>query len=101
MDLRSGEIKEVKPNETPKEGSIEISPFEQRYLDHVPKEMRPFELAWLRTYKREKWDGFKKATMKNAFRLGWNSAIFMKANFYVLTDKELSEGDKSEQNGKA
>jgi hypothetical protein len=71
-----------------KTNRAEPNGYEQILLKEFPKEVWPFELAFLRTKKRLKWDGFAAARNKESFRHGWNCAIAMESEDMVLTEQE-------------
>jgi hypothetical protein len=91
MNLETGKIEFLPPNEKPRLGHVELSPVEVKILHHVPEDLRPFELAWLRVHHSKKWTGMDRFKKKEAFRQGWNAAIYMKAKGIILNEKETKE----------
>ena len=71
-----------------------VSPGENKYLAQFPKDMRPFELCFMRVSASKGWKGFEKAKYKIAFMQGWNSAVFMEAKYSVLTTEDVEEIQK-------
>lgn len=88
MNLDNGQIEYFSPDQKPTLNHIELSPIEEKILGRFPEEVRPFELLWLRTHKSLKWDFIKAAQRKEAFRHGWNAAVFAKAQAYVISEKD-------------
>lgn len=54
----------------------------------VPAELKAFEIAWFRISKSKKWNNFEALKKKEAFREGWNSAVFLKADFFVVPNSQ-------------
>ena len=90
---------ETKKTEAPKDGEPElkknlqagmvnykgerilVSTVEMNYLQKYPQEIWPFALAWFRAYNNNTMPDLDQ--FKDIFIMGWNSAVYMKAEQFV------------------
>lgn len=70
---------------------VEIHEIEEAILQQFPKEMRPFELAYMRTALNMNWDKSTKIRNRKLFLAGWNAAVFVKAKRFVGTEADLQK----------
>lgn len=81
-------------------GGMKIEPAEELLLAKVPKELWPFEIAYMRTAINSKWDKATKIRNRKYFVAGWNAAIFTKAKGYVMTEQELEKLERENERAK-
>ena len=81
---------------------IQLSQFEIDKLKAVSEELKPFELAWLRTYKANGWEPtqqnqkWKFQDRREAFRQGWNAQVYMKTGAFVLNKTEVEHAAREQ-----